>query len=177
MLASLALFFMLAAGAEPRAAPDFEVQPLDGAPFGFAEAVRTHAAVVVVFLSVVCPYSNAHEKHLLELQARYRPRDVMFVGMNSNRTETAEEVAAHARKAGVGFPMMKDTNNRVADLFGARVTPEAFVFDRSGELRYRGRIRSKIGSTDLQDALESVLGGRPVKTQVAKAFGCTIVRR
>src|SRR5262249_40330523 len=151
MLASLALFFTLAAGGELKAAPDFEVRPLDGAPFGFAEAMRTHAAVVVVFLSVVCPYSNAHEKHLLELEARYRPRDVMFVGVNSNRTESADEVAAHARKAGVSFAMMKDNDNRIADLFGARVTPEAFVLDRSGQLRYRGRIRSKIGSTDLQD--------------------------
>jgi peroxiredoxin len=175
--ASLALVVALATGAELKAAPDFEVRPLDGTPFGFAEAVRTHAAVVVVFLSVVCPYSNAHEKHLLELDARYRPRDVMFVGVYSNRTETADEVTAHARKAGVGFPMMRDTSNRVADLLGARVTPEAFVFDRGGQLRYRGRIRSKIGSTELQDALESLLGGRPVKTPVAKAFGCTILRQ
>ena len=140
------------------------------------EAARTHAAVVVAFLSVVCPYSNSHEEVLREMDARYGPKGVLLVGINSNRTETAEEVAAHARLRGEAFPIMKDAGNKVADLFGARVTPEAFVFDAEAKLRYRGRIRSKIGATDLQDALEAVLAGRSVKTPVAKAFGCSIVR-
>ena len=47
---------------------------------------------------------------------------------------------------------------------------------REGRLRYRGRVRSKIGATDLKGALDAVLAGRPVKTPVAKAFGCAIVR-
>jgi len=158
------------------AGPDFSVRPLEGNPFGFAQAAQTHAAVVVVFLSVVCPYSKAHEGHLRELHARYEPQGVLFVGINSNRTETVEEVAVHARKAEVTFPMMKDAANRVADLFGARVTPEAFLFDRDAKLRYRGRVRSKIGANDLEVALAAVLAGRPVKTPVAKAFGCTLVR-
>jgi peroxiredoxin len=158
-------------------APDFSVTPLEGAAFGFAEATRTHAAVVVVFLSVVCPYSNFNDAHLQELQASYASRGVLFLGINSNRTETTEEITEHARKVGQTFPMMKDAGNKVADLIGAHVTPEAFLFDRDGRLRYRGRVRSKIGSTDLKDALEAVLAGWHVKTPVAKAFGCTITRQ
>jgi peroxiredoxin len=157
-------------------APALTLTPLDGSPFDFREAARTHPAVVVIFLSVVCPYSNLHERYLRELDARYRPEGVLFVGVNSNRTETAEEMAAHARKGGPSFAMVKDKGNQVADQLGARVTPEAFLFDRDARLRYRGRVRSKIGSTDLKDALDAVLAGRPVKTPVAKAFGCTIVR-
>lgn len=175
----LALTLVAAAGSplpvgEP--APDFVVRPLEGPAFDFAETTRAHAAVVVVFLSAVCPYSNSHERHLKELDQRFEAQNVLFIGINSNRTETLDEVAAHARKAGVSFPMMKDVGNKVADLLGARVTPEAFVFDREARLRYRGRVRSKIGSPELQEALEAVLAGRPVKTPVAKAFGCTIVR-
>jgi hypothetical protein len=176
IFATLALAASLSAGTELRVAPDFDVVPIEGRAFGFAEAVREHSAVVVVFLSVVCPYSNAHERHLVEMEARYGPQGVLFVGVNSNRTEDAAEVAAHARKAGVAFPVVKDTGNKVADLFGARVTPEAFLFDHHGDLRYRGRVMSKIGSNDLQDALDAVLAGRKVKTPVAKAFGCTIIR-
>jgi peroxiredoxin len=157
-------------------APGFRLTPIEGSPFDFTEAARTHVAVVVVFLSVVCPYSNLHEKYLRELDEHYESKGVLLVGVNSNRTETAEEVAAHARKGGPTFPMVKDQGNQVADLLGARVTPEAFLFDRDARLRYRGRIRSKIGAPDLQNALDAVLAGRPVKTPVAKAFGCTIVR-
>jgi thiol-disulfide isomerase/thioredoxin len=157
-------------------APDFAVNPIEGAAFRFADAARTHAAVVVVFFSVVCPYSNYADDHLRELDARYGPRSVLFIGIDSNRTETVEEVAEHARKSGQTYPSFKDEDNRVADLLGARVTPEAFVFDRDGRLRYRGRVRSKMGATDLQAAIEAVVAGQPVKTTVAKAFGCAIVR-
>ncbi len=157
-------------------APEFVVTPLGGSAFPFAEATKTHAAVVIVFLSVVCPYSQYFEDHLRQLDASYGPEGVLFVGVNSNRTETPEEVVEHARKAGQTFPIMKDAGNRVADLLGAHVTPEALLFDREGRLRYRGRIRSKLGSTDLKDALDAVLAGRRVRTPVAKAFGCSITR-
>ena len=157
-------------------APDFALTPIGGAPFRFAEATATHAAVVVVFFSVVCPYSNYSDPHLLELQAEYGPRGVLLVGVDSNRTEPREEVEAHARGKVAGLAVMKDDGNKVADLLGARVTPEAFVFDREGRLRYRGRVRSRMRATDLKDAIDAVLAGRPVKTPVAKAFGCTIIR-
>jgi thiol-disulfide isomerase/thioredoxin len=158
------------------AAPEFVVTPMSGSAFPFAEATKTHAAVVIVFLSVVCPYSQYFEDHLRQLDATYGPKGVMFVGVNSNRTETPEEVVEHAHKTGQTFPIMKDVGNHVADLLGAHVTPEALLFDREGRLRYRGRIRSKLGSTDLRDALDAVLAGRRVKTPVAKAFGCSITR-
>jgi hypothetical protein len=131
---------------------------------------------VLVFLSVVCPYSNYADEHLQSLSDGFGSRGVLFVGVNSNRTETVEEVVAHARKARQTFPMIKDSGNKVADLLGARVTPEAFLFDHDGRLRYRGRVRSKIGTTDLKNALEAVVDGRTVRTPVAKSFGCSIVR-
>ena len=70
-------------------APEFVVRPLQGGAFGFVDATRTHAAVVVVFLSVVCPYANSHEQHLKDLELRFEPRGVLFVEIYSNRTEMA----------------------------------------------------------------------------------------
>jgi alkyl hydroperoxide reductase subunit AhpC len=145
-------------------------------PFRITEATAAHSAVVIVFFSVLCPYSSASDRHLLDLHAEYQPRGVLFLGLDSNRTESLDEIAAHARTNRTPYPVMKDAGNRIADLLGARVTPEAFVVDHEGRLRYRGRVRSKVGSTDLRDALEAVVAGRPVKTPVAKAFGCSIVR-
>jgi hypothetical protein len=40
------------------------ITPVEGTPFRFAEATSTHAVVVVVFFSVVCPYSNYSDEHL-----------------------------------------------------------------------------------------------------------------
>jgi peroxiredoxin len=158
------------------AVPDFMVKPLESPAFAFAEATRTHTAVVVLFLSAVCPYSKYYADHLQELEAPFERKGVLFIGVNSNRTETTEEVVAYARRRGHAFPMVKDAGSAIADVFGARVTPEAFLVDAEGHLRYKGRIRSKIGSTDLKDAMEALLEGRPIRTPMAKAFGCAIQR-
>jgi peroxiredoxin len=156
--------------------PEFGTTALDGARISLAEAVGGHKAVVIVFLSTVCPYANAFGDHLRELDAKYALKGALFVGVYSNRTESTEEVAANAREHGYAFAVVKDTGNRIADLLDARRTPEAFIVDAAGRLRYRGRVRSKLGSTDLADALDAVLADRPLRRAEAKAFGCAIVR-
>jgi len=155
--------------------PDFAGRSLDGTTFALSEAVRAHRAVVVVFLSTVCPYARFFEPHLQDLQQKYGD-GVLILGVNSNRTETAEEARADAVRRGLTFPIVKDEDLRVADALGARVTPESFLIDGAGRLRYRGRVRSKIGQDDLKNALDDVMAGRAVKVPVAKAFGCALRR-
>lgn len=156
--------------------PDFSAAPLEGEPLTLSESLRSHKAVAVVFLSTVCPYARYFVSHLRELNAEYGEKSVLILGVNSNSTENAEEVAADARRRRYDFPIVKDEGHRIADILGARVTPEALVIDSEGRLRYRGRVRSKIGSTDLKDALDDVLAGHKVRTPEAKAFGCAIQR-
>ena len=50
---------------------DFRVAALDETPFSLAESLRTNRAVVVVFLSTVCPYSRFFARHLRELHERF----------------------------------------------------------------------------------------------------------
>jgi peroxiredoxin len=129
----------------------------------------------VVFLSTVCPYANYFSKHIAELGRRHR--DVLFVGVDSNQFETAEEVAEHAKEHGLAFPVVWDEGARVADLLGAKLTPEAFLVDAQGRLRYHGWVQSKLRSPDLQRALDAVLGGKAVRLAETKAFGCAIDRK
>ena len=95
--------------------------------------------------------------------------------------ESADEVAQHARTHGFSFPVLKDPKNVQADVFAAKVTPEAFLFDAKGKLAYHGRIDDNregnaIKSPDLTQALDAVLSGKPAPTPETKAFGCTIKR-
>jgi hypothetical protein len=48
--------------------------------------------------------------------------------------------------------------------------------DSEGRLRYRGWIKSRQESPDLQHALDAVLEGRPVRRPSTKAFGCAVDR-
>ncbi len=156
--------------------PEFSVTTLESGRFTLSEAVQAHPAVVVLFTSTVCPYANYFGEYVRELSLRYADRGVLVIGLNSNQFETAQETLENARRRGHAFPMAMDEGGRVAELLGARRTPEAFVVDSAGRLRYRGWVKSKLGSPDLADALDAVLDGRPVRKASTPAFGCAIDR-
>ncbi len=164
------------------APPDFTLTTLDGKPFSLSQAARSQKAVVLMFIATKCPYSNAYNVRMREMTAAYGPKGVLFVGINSNKTEPAEEARSHARTNGHGFPIMKDPENKVADLYDAKRTPEVFVVDQEGKLRYHGRIdenyedAAKVTSPDLKNALDAMLAGKSIEKAETKAFGCTIKR-
>jgi peroxiredoxin len=157
-------------------APEFGMTTLEGRRFSLAEAEKTHSGVVILFLSTICPYSNYYNDLIRDISGEFAKRGVLFVGVNSGKLETVDEVRAHAREHGHIFDIIKDPESRIAELFDARRTPEVFLVDSRGTLRYHGRIASKITSPDLKNALESFLAGRPIRPAETKAFGCTIPR-
>jgi peroxiredoxin len=163
-------------------APGFTLTTVDGKTFSLADAARSHKAVVVMFIATKCPYSNAYNDRMRDMAAAYEKQGVLFAGINSNKTEPAAEVIAHAKQHGFGFSLMKDPDNKVADLYDARHTPEIFVVDPDGKVRYHGRIDenyeepAKVASPDLKNALDALLAGKPIAKAETKAFGCSIKR-
>jgi peroxiredoxin len=142
-------------------------------------------AVVVVFIGTECTLSNGLLPTVAHLHEEYAPRGVQFLAVNSNRQDTPERVAAHARKYTIPFPVLKDTGNVVADCFGARRTPEAFLLDGERKIRYQGRIDDQFGigykrpkptHRDLADAIDAVLVGKPVAQPTTPVAGCIIAR-
>ncbi len=137
--------------------------------------------ILVIFVSVQCPVSNAYNQRMEALAQEWRARGFGVVGINSNRAETAEAVEAHAREHGLTFPILKDNGNRLADALGASFTPETYLFDATGTLRYHGRIDDSkepagISKRDLTDALQAVATDKVIAVTETKAFGCTIKR-
>lgn len=172
----------LAAPAIGSPAPAFTLTTLDGKTFSLDSAAKSHKAVVVMFIATKCPYSNAYNDRMREMAAAYEKQGILFVGINSNKSEPADEVRSHAAQHRFAFPLMKDPDNKVADLYDARHTPEIFVVDPQGKLVYHGRIdenyedANKVASPDLKNALNELLSGKPVAKAETKAFGCSIKR-
>jgi peroxiredoxin len=158
-------------------APDFAMTTVEGKHFSLAEAEKTHGAIVVLFISTICPYSNYYNDLMRDMAAELGPKGVAFIGVNSGTLESVEEVRQHAREHGHSFDIIKDPESRIAELLDARRTPEAFLFDSSGALRYHGRVASKISSPDLRSAIDALLAGNPIHPAETKAFGCAIARR
>jgi thiol-disulfide isomerase/thioredoxin len=142
-------------------------------------------AVVVLFLGTECPINNAYLPRLAELHRAYAEKGVAFVGVNSNVHDTATRIAAHAGANAIPFPVLKDAANVVADDFGARRTPEAFVLSAGGKVLYQGRIDDQFGvgfkrkeptRRDLAAALDEVLAGKAVSKPLTEVAGCLIAR-
>ncbi len=108
-----------------------------------------------------------------------------FLAIDSNQQDSLAEIAHFAESHKVAFPVKKDPGNKVADLFGATRTPEAFVLDREGVIRYAGLIDDQFGigyahdkpkRRFVEDALGDLLAGREVRVPATAAIGCRIGR-
>ncbi len=160
--------------------PDFSLPDADGRAHTLA-SLKGKSGTVLIFVATRCPVSNAYNERMAKLAADYRARGVSVVGINSNSTEPAAEVKSHAAEKGLTFTLLKDAGNQIADRFDAQVTPEAYLLDASGKLVYRGRIDNSrngdsITASELRDAIEATLAGKPVEKTEVKAFGCSIKR-
>lgn len=161
------------------AVSDFSVQDLKGNPVQYSTLKGD--VTVVAFIATQCPVSNAYNERMKALYNDYSGKGVKFVFLNANRTEPAGDVARHAQENGFPFAVYKDEGQVVTDRFGATVTPEVFVIDRSGVVRYHGSIDdaqnpARVQMQRLRVALDSMLAGKPPEPAETKAFGCTIKR-
>lgn len=158
---------------------NFTIKDLDGQNVNFADLKGE--VTVVMFIATQCPISNDYNQRMNELYNEFAGKGVKFVFVNSNASEPAAEVSQHAKANSFPFKVYKDPGNQVADRFGAQVTPEAFVIDKEGTVRYHGYIddsrnAANIKVRGLKNALDAVLSGQSVANAQTKAFGCTIKR-
>jgi peroxiredoxin len=158
---------------------DFNLTDVKGNPVSFS--ALKGKVTVVTFVATKCPISNDYNERMKAVYNDYASKGVNFIFVNSNSSEPAAEVADHAQKNGFAFPVYKDPDNAVADRFGAQVTPESFVIDSEGVIRYHGYIddsrnAERIQKQGLRLALDAMMAGRQVEPAETKAFGCTIKR-
>src|SRR5260221_11101659 len=99
-IATAVLVSMAASGAkaaEPKPADFTLPDVLTGKPVALAD-FKDRKAVVAVFLGMSCPINNAYLPRLAELAKEYGVKRVQFIGINSNRIDSAKDVADHAKK-------------------------------------------------------------------------------
>lgn len=152
---------------------------------GQAISVDEGQLFVVCFLGTECPMARAYAKTLSELESQFASQGVRVVGVMSNLQDSPEDVAQYIENLDVRFPIVHDTDQRIADLYAAQRTPEVFLLDDELLLRYHGRIdnqfapgvaRQAATRSDLQAAIEQLLAGKPVKIPNTPALGCIIGR-
>lgn len=137
------------------------------------------AATVVLFLSTECPCSQSYEGRVRAIASEYRSKGVRVVGIFSNMEESAGEIRRYGQTRGLDFPLFRDEGGKLASTLGARVTPEAFLLDGDGRLRYQGRIDdsrdpAKARTHELREALDAVVAGRLPTRASGPLIGCAL---
>jgi peroxiredoxin len=159
---------------------DFTLPDADGKDHSLT-SLKGKNGTVLIFVAVQCPVSNAYNERMEKLAQDYKARGISVIGINANSTEPAADVKKHAAEHNLTFPILKDNGNKIADSLGATRTPEAYLLDANNKLVYHGRIdnsrdTSQVNSSELRDALDATLAGKPVAKTTANAFGCSIKR-
>ena len=123
----------------PTVINNFILQDLDNRPVRYS--IASGKVAVVVFVSARCPISNAFNFRLNSLYQQFGARVDFFV-VDSNANESAAEVRQHGKEMQYDFAVYLDPKNALADLLGARATPDSFVIDRQGRISYHGYIKT-----------------------------------
>jgi peroxiredoxin len=167
----------------------FTLKDFRGKDHALKELLAQHKGVAVIFLGTECPLAKLYAARLQELSVQFAKQGVALIGIDSNRQDAVTEMDAFARLNGLTFPILKDVGNKVADQFGATRTPQAFLLDAQGTIRYEGRIddqftfgagvgfsQPQLKRKDLAIAVDEVLAGKPVSTATTEFKGCLIGR-
>ena len=141
--------------------------------------------LIVIFSCNHCPYVQAYEDRIMELQNEFEKDGVQIIAINSNddikyADDSFDEMKKRAATRGFNFPYLRDETQDAAKAFGATHTPQIFLFNNERKLKYEGKIDDnwqepdKVKSKYLRDAILEVLVEKEVSVPETFSIGCTI---
>ena len=163
---------------------DFDLPATDGRRYT-VESFRDKPVLGVIFWCNHCPYVQAWEQRIVDIQREYAGRGVQLVLINSNDPvqypqDSFEAMKQRAQEKQYPFPYLFDETQQVARRYGATRTPEIFLFDRERRLRYHGRPDDNfedpaaVTKAYLREAIEALLAGRSPAVAQTDPQGCSI---
>lgn len=154
-------------------APKFKLKGIDGEEHTL-EKYADKEALVIIFMCVHCPYVQAIEQDIIELQEDYEDMDVQVIAINPNDAEkypddSFEGMKNRAEDLEYNFVYLRDEDQSVARDYEAVCTPDIYVYNKDRELFYHGRIE------EVADALEAILDGEEeYEADQIPSQGCSI---
>src|SRR5918999_1374883 len=162
-------------------APTFELVDTEGERHSLEDGAP---ATVVIFTCNHCPYAIAWHDRLMDIARDYSERGVRFFAINPNDSErypadSYEAMQRRTRDEEWPMPYLRDETQEVARSYGARTTPDVFVLDADGVLRYRGAPDADHGDESqnaqwLRDALNGLRAGEDIALPETEPVGCSV---
>jgi peroxiredoxin len=158
-------------------APAFSLPDTSGEEHG------PDGVTVVVFTCNHCPYALGWHDRLLAVARDYE--GVTFLAVNPNDAERYPTDSYEAMQqrvesdGGWPHPYLRDETQEIARAYDAKTTPDVFVLDAEGRLRYRGAPDAdhrdpSLNAAWLREALDAVLAGAQPARAETDPVGCSI---
>jgi peroxiredoxin len=174
-------------------APDFSLPGVDGKSHSLGDYADSRL-LAVVFTCNTCPTSQLYESRIRKLRDDYHTKGVTLVAINPNKPgamqladlghadvgESIEDMKLRAAHRRLDYPYLSDGDSQaVAKKFHVVTLPHIFVFDAARTLQYDGRIddsqqEALVKSHDARNAIDALLGGRPVPVSRTPVTGCPV---
>ncbi len=141
---------------------------------------------VVMFICNHCPYVNSIIKKLVKDCLELKRLGIYSLAICSNDSlsfpeDSFENMKTYCKKNNFNFPYLHDPDQKVAQLYDAKCTPDFFGFNRENSLQYRGRFDSSGKQNtessfhrELFEAMKQIsTTGKGPENQIA-SIGCSI---
>ncbi len=168
---------------------NFKLKNVDGKMVSLTD-YKDAKGFIVIFHCNHCPFSQAYEQRILELDKAYKSKGFPVLAINPNDAtkvpdDSYEKMIARAKELQYTFPYLHDESQEVAKMFGAARTPHVFLLSadkKTGAWKvvYIGSIDNDTEGNNkdkvnyVEDAIGAVVNGKEPKTKETKAIGCTI---
>ncbi|MBI1324612.1 redoxin domain-containing protein [bacterium] len=143
-------------------------------------------ALAVMFICNHCPYVKHVRDGLAAFGRDMKARGVAVVAISANDVSThpadsPAKMAEEKKAAGYDFPYLYDAEQSVATAYKAACTPDFYLFDKNRALVYRGQFDDSrpgndmpVTGSDLRNAVEALLSGKPAPSPQKPSIGCNI---
>jgi len=159
-------------------APRFQLPGIKGENYSLADMVGW--IIVLNFWSAECHWCERVDQELTTyLEAWNDTVKVWWIASNAN--EMPELVRKVVAERNIPTVLM-DTQQQVANLYGAQTTPHFFVVDRQGRLAYQGAwdditFRQRTATqVYIPKVIESLRNNLTVEITQTPPYGCVLVR-
>ncbi len=168
-------------------ATDFKLKNVDGKMVSLKN-YKEAKGFIVVFTCNHCPYSQAYEQRILDLDKKYASQGYPVIAINPNDPKIQPEDSFDKMKERAvtykyTFPYLVDETQHITRTYGATRTPHVFVLEKQGTglvVKYIGAIDDNtedpkgVASPYVERAVNALLKKEVITIETTKAIGCTI---
>jgi peroxiredoxin len=169
-------------------AADFKLKNIDNKMIAMAD-YKDAKGIILVFTCNHCPFAKKYESRIMDLDKKMKPKGFPVVAISPNDPtvepeDSFENMQKLAKAKGYSFPYLMDETQNVAKQYGATKTPHVYVLEKQKDasyvVKYIGAIddncedQAAVKEKYVENAVASILAGKPVTPDFTKAIGCGI---